>query len=78
MNASVNQIDYGSTSNSLSESQKFTRYSRLSITDRFINNALISLIEHIGWKYVTIIAENSMFGTSGSEDFVHALERYII
>lgn len=71
----MNQIDYGSSAGALSDAIKYTNLARVSVTDRYLTDALFDLILKIGWKYITVVSETDDYGTSSSEMFIHTAER---
>ena len=63
-------IGYGSTSATLSDSNLFGYFLRTIPSTNLQANAMLDLISHFGWEYVSVIFTDDEYGTSRSDAFV--------
>lgn len=65
----IPQISYASTSAELSDKDKFTYFMRTVPPDKLQANALVDIVEHLNWTYVSTVASAGEYGVSGIEAF---------
>ena len=56
------QISFFSTSPELSNKQRFEYFSRTIPSDHYQTMAMTKIVEELGWKYMSIIYEESNYG----------------
>lgn len=56
------QVSYFSTSPELSNKQRFEFFTRTIPSDRYQVKAMIEIVRLLGWKYISIIYEESNYG----------------
>ena len=56
------QISFFSTSPELSNKQRFEYFSRTIPSDHYQTMAMAKIVERLGWKYMSIIYEESNYG----------------
>ena len=56
------QISFFSTSPELSNKQRFEYFSRTIPSDHYQTMAMTKIVERLGWKYMSIIYEESNYG----------------
>ncbi|XP_022090341.1 metabotropic glutamate receptor 2-like [Acanthaster planci] len=62
------QISYWSTSPDLSDTRRFPYFFRAVPSDQFQAQAMIDIVLHFNWTYVSIVFENSNYGVQGIEE----------
>lgn len=65
----IPQISYASTSAELSDKDKFTYFMRTVPPDKLQANALVDIVEHLNWTFVSTVASSGEYGVSGIEAF---------
>ena len=60
------QISFFSTSPELSNKQRFEYFSRTIPSDHYQTMAMAKIVERLGWKYMSIIYEESNYGIKAS------------
>ena len=56
------QISFFSTSPELSNKQRFEYFSRTIPSDHYQTMAMAKIVERLGWKYMSIVYEESNYG----------------
>ena len=56
------QISFFSTSSELSNKVRFKYFSRTIPSDEFQTLAMAKIVEQLGWKYISIVYEDSNYG----------------
>lgn len=69
---SLFQISFFSTSPELSNKQRFEYFSRTIPSDHYQTMAMAKIVERLGWKYMSIVYEESNYGIK--VNFPKALE----
>ena len=62
------QISYWSTSPDLSNTDRFPYFYRAVPSDQYQAQAMIDIVLHFNWSYVSIVYENSNYGVQGIEE----------
>ena len=62
------QISYWSTSPDLSNRQRFPYFFRTVPSDQYQAQAMIDIVLHFNWSYISIVYENSNYGVQGIEE----------
>ena len=63
-------VGYGSTSATLSDSNLFEYFLRTIPPTNLQANAMVDLVSHFGWKYVSVIFNDDEYGAPGSDAFI--------
>ncbi|XP_038075805.1 metabotropic glutamate receptor 2-like [Patiria miniata] len=64
----IPQISYWSTSPDLSDSRRFPYFFRAVPSDQYQAQAMIDIVLHFNWTYISIVYENSNYGVQGIEE----------
>ncbi|XP_071805460.1 metabotropic glutamate receptor 2-like [Asterias amurensis] len=64
----IPQISYWSTSPDLSNTDRFPYFYRAVPSDQYQAQAMIDIVLHFNWSYVSIVYENSNYGVQGIEE----------
>ena len=64
-------IGYGSASATLSDSNLFEYYLRTIPSTNLQANAMVDLVSHFGWEYVSVIFNDDEYGAPGSDAFIN-------
>ena len=71
-------IGYGSTSATLSNRNVFEYFLRTIPSTNLQAHAMVDLVSHFGWEYVSVIFNDDDYGTPGSDTFIdQAMEHKI-
>ena len=65
---SIPQISYSSTSTILSNRERYSYFFRTVPSDGMEVRAILDLIEHFGWTYISTIFSRNSYGQSGIDD----------
>ena len=63
-------IGYGSTSATLSDTHLFKYFLRTIPSTNLQANAMVDLVSHFGWEYVSVIFNDDEYGGPGSDTFI--------
>merc|ERR1719510_2433119 len=69
----IPQISFFSTSPELSNKQRFEYFSRTIPSDHYQTMAMAKIVERLGWKYMSIIYEESNYGIKAFEELERLL-----
>ncbi|XP_040572263.1 metabotropic glutamate receptor [Lepeophtheirus salmonis] len=69
----IPQISFFSTSPELSNKQRFEFFSRTIPSDHYQTLAMAKIIKKLGWKYMSIVYEESNYGIKAFEELNHLL-----
>ncbi|XP_077998831.1 metabotropic glutamate receptor 3-like [Glandiceps talaboti] len=72
----IPQISYWSTSPDLSNKERFEYFSRTVPSDYFQARAMIEIILHFNWTYISIVHEDSNYGVQGIAAFTELAKEY--
>ncbi|KAM3871879.1 LOW QUALITY PROTEIN: metabotropic glutamate receptor 7-like [Diretmus argenteus] len=65
----IPQISYASTAPELSDDRRYDFFSRVVPPDSFQAQAMVDIIQALGWSYVSTIASEGSYGEKGVEAF---------
>lgn len=71
----IPQISYASTSAELSKKDKFGYFMRTVPPDKLQAKALVDIVQHFNWTYVSTVASEGEYGDSGIEAFKKEFEK---
>lgn len=71
----IPQISYASTTAELSDKSRFEYFSRVVPPDNFQAQAIVEVVKHFGWKYVSTVAVEGDYGEKGIAKFVELAEK---
>ncbi|XP_076382238.1 metabotropic glutamate receptor 8 isoform X2 [Megalopta genalis] len=66
----IPQISYASTTIELSDKSRFEYFSRVVPPDNFQAQAVVEIIDQLGWKYVSTVAVEGDYGEKGIASFI--------
>lgn len=66
----IPQISYASTAPELSDSTRYDFFSRVVPPDSYQAQAMVDIVQALGWNYVSTLASEGNYGESGVEAFV--------
>nr|XP_006820149.1 PREDICTED: metabotropic glutamate receptor 8-like [Saccoglossus kowalevskii] len=72
----IPQISYWSTSPDLSNRERFEYFSRTVPSDFYQAGAMIEIILHFNWTYISIVHEDSNYGVQGISAFTELAREY--
>ncbi|XP_070560422.1 metabotropic glutamate receptor 2-like isoform X2 [Ptychodera flava] len=72
----IPQISYWSTSPDLSNRERFEYFSRTVPSDYYQAQAMIEIIIHFNWTYISIVHEDSNYGVQGIAAFTELAKQY--
>ncbi|XP_076644174.1 metabotropic glutamate receptor 8 [Halictus rubicundus] len=72
----IPQISYASTSTELSDKSRFEYFSRVVPPDNFQAQAMVEIIDQLGWKYVSTVAVEGDYGEKGIASFTSLSVEY--
>ncbi|XP_061418807.1 metabotropic glutamate receptor 8 isoform X2 [Lethenteron reissneri] len=65
----IPQISYASTAPELSDNTRYDYFSRVVPPDSYQAQAMVEIVNALGWNYVSTVAANDNYGESGIEYF---------
>ncbi|XP_078679235.1 metabotropic glutamate receptor 6-like isoform X3 [Branchiostoma floridae x Branchiostoma belcheri] len=65
----IPQISYASTSEELSDKNRFQYFSRVVPSDSYQAQAMVDIVKSLGWTYVSTVASEGNYGEKGVEAF---------
>lgn len=65
----IPQISYASTSAALSDKTRFEYFARTVPPDNFQARAMVDIVQHFNWTYVSTVASEGDYGESGIDAF---------
>ena len=65
----IPQISYASTSAALSDKSRFEYFARTVPPDNFQAKAMVDILHHFGWTYVSTVSSEGDYGESGIDSF---------
>ncbi|GFS23618.1 metabotropic glutamate receptor [Elysia marginata] len=74
----IPQISFFSTSAALSSKERFPYFLRTIPSDVYQAEAIIALVNFFGWKYVSIVYEESSYGMSGYNELENLIGQHDI
>ena len=68
-------VAYSSTSDLLSDSNRFRMFARTVPSDKYQCKAMADIIAHYKWSFVSVIYSPELYGREGADELIHLLER---
>ncbi|XP_063688869.1 metabotropic glutamate receptor 3-like isoform X2 [Bolinopsis microptera] len=68
-------VAYSSTSDLLSDSNRFRMFARTVPSDKYQCKAMADIIHHYKWSFVSIIYSPELYGREGADELTHLLEK---
>ena len=71
----IPQISYASTGIELSDKTRFGYFSRVVPPDTYQAQAMVDIVRHFGWTYVSTVADEGNYGEKGISTFRRLAEK---
>lgn len=71
----IPQVSYGSTSAALSNKQVYGNFFRTVPSDHFQAKAIVDILRHFGWNYISTVNSKGDYGERGMEQFKLAADK---
>lgn len=66
----IPQVSYASTAPELSDNTRYDFFSRVVPPDTYQAQAMVDIVRHMGWNYVSTVASEGNYGESGVDAFI--------
>ena len=66
----IPQLSYASTAPELSDNTRYDFFSRVVPPDTYQAQAMVDIVRHMGWNYVSTVASEGNYGESGVDAFI--------
>ena len=66
----IPQISYASTAPELSDDRRYDFFSRVVPPDSFQAQAMVDIVQAMGWNYVSTVASEGSYGEKGVDAFM--------
>lgn len=63
-------MSYASTAPELSDNTRYDFFSRVVPPDTYQAQAMVDIVRHMGWNYVSTVASEGNYGESGVDAFI--------
>jgi ABC-type branched-subunit amino acid transport system substrate-binding protein len=65
-------VSYASTTTSLSDKSRYDFFARTVPPDKYQARALVDIVAHFNWSYVSIVSSEGQYGDSGLTAFIRS------